>query len=44
VGDTYVDGESGLALTDADRRGFLIEGKVVIDLLVLDSSRRSMTG
>jgi hypothetical protein len=39
-----VDGESGRALTDADRRGFVMEGKVVIDLLVLDSSRRSMKG
>jgi hypothetical protein len=39
----WMHGGSGRALTDADRREFVMEGKVVIDLLVLDSIRRSRT-
>jgi hypothetical protein len=37
-------GGFGRALTGADRCVFVMKGKVVIDLLVLDSIRRSMTG
>jgi hypothetical protein len=40
----WMHGGSSRALTDADRCVFVLEGKVVIDLLVLDLTRRSMTG